>query len=142
MKKQENEMRDKYLLLLKIDSKNLLDRIEQRFGEVMDDFSLKRDRSIFKEIFYSRYENMTMSELAHLSSEIIELANFFYQSVNELYWYLSHTQDMPNTIEDEATRACTTLKRQLENLTLYIDAELGGTDISDSQHAPVEELHS
>ncbi len=61
MKKQENEMRDKYLLLLKIDSKNLLDRIEQRFSEVMDDFSLKRDRSIFKEIFFSRYENIYLN---------------------------------------------------------------------------------
>lgn len=141
MKTNEEELQQKYLLLLKIDSKNLLGRIETRFSEVMDDFSLKRDRSIFREIFFSRYEKMTMSELAHLSSEIIELANSYYQSVNELYWYVSHTQDMPNTIEDEATRACSGLKRQLANLSLYINAELGGVEVI-LEGPSLEELHS
>jgi hypothetical protein len=141
MKTHEEVLKRKYLLLLKIDSKNLLNRIDIRFSEVMDDFSLKRDRSIFKEIFFSRYEKMTMSELAHLSSEIIELANYFYQSVNELYWYVSHTQDMPNTIEDEATRACTGLRRQLGNLSLYMDAELGGADVVLEGHS-LEHLHT
>ena len=46
-------------------------------------FHLRRDQTIFKEVFYSRYSLMTMSELAHLSSEIIELANRFYLGVDE-----------------------------------------------------------
>lgn len=128
MKSETQQQRDKYLILLKIDSKNLFERIVGRRDEYMDDFSLKRDRQIFKEVFYSRYSLMTMSELAHLSTEIIELANTFYLGVDELLWYLSHTQDMPNTIEDEILRGCSHLQKVHTNLILYIDAELGGPE--------------
>lgn len=128
MKTEVETQKEKYLILLKIDAANLFGRITKRRDEYMDDFSLKRDRSIFKEVFYSRYSLMTMSELAHLSSEIIELADNFYSGVDELLWYLSHTQNMPNTIEDEIIRSCHHLEKVLSNLTLYIDAELGGPD--------------
>lgn len=128
MKSETKAQKEKYLILLKIDALNLFDRITKRRDEYMDDFSLKRDRSIFREVFYSRYSLMTMSELAHLSSEIIELANNYYLAVDELLWYLSHTQDMPNTIEDEIHRSCHHFEKVLSSLTLYIDAELGGTE--------------
>lgn len=128
MKSENQTQKEKYLILLKIDAVNLFDRITKRRDEYMDDFSLKRDRAIFREVFYSRYSLMTISELAHLSSEIIELANSFYLLVDELLWYLSHTQDMPNTIEDEILRGCSHLEKVLSNLTLYIDAELGGPE--------------
>lgn len=128
MKSEAETQKEKYLILLRIDALNLFERITKRRDEYMDDFSLKRDRSIFKEVFYSRYSLMTMSELAHLSSEIIELANSFYLGVDNLLWYLSHTQNMPNTIEDEILRSCHHLEKVLSNLTLYIDAELGGPE--------------
>ena len=136
MKSEKQTQIEKYLILLKIDAINLFDRMTKRRDEYMDDFSLKRDRSIFKEVFYSRYSLMTMSELAHLSTEIIELANNFYLGVDELLWYLSHTQDMPNTIEDEILRSCHHLEKILSNLTLYIDAELGGSEKLESRTAP------
>ena len=128
MKTETETQKEKYLILLKIDAVNLFERMTKRRDEYMDDFSLKRDRAIFKEVFYSRYSLMTMSELSHLSSEIIELANSYYHGVDELLWYLSHTQDMPNTIEDEIMRACHHLEKVLSNLTLYIDAELSGAE--------------
>lgn len=135
MKSEIQEQKEKYLILLKIDAKNLFDRITKRRDEYMDDFSLKRDRAIFREVFYSRYSLMTMSELSHLSIEIIELANSFYLNVDELLWYLSHTQDMPNTIEDEILRSCSLLHKVLSNLTLYIDAELSGSEKDKSSTA-------
>lgn len=126
MKTEQKEQKEKYLILLKIDANNLFERIGKRHQDYMDDFSLKRDRSIFREVFYTRYPHMTMSELSHLPLEVIELANVFYLKIDELLWYLSHTQDMPNTIEDEILRKCSHLEKILANLTLYIDAELGG----------------
>ena len=128
MKSESKEQQEKYLILLKIDANNLFSRINSRRDDYIDDFSLKRDRAIFKEVFYSRYSKMTTSELAHLSSEIIELADAYYTGVDELLWYLTHTQDMPNTIEDEIMRSCAQLERILSNLILYIDAELGGSE--------------
>jgi len=110
------------------DAFNLYHRINDRHVEFIDIFSLKRDRSIFKEVFRNRYEAMTMGELSNFSTEVIELANKYYQDIDELYWYLERTQDMPNTIEDEVIRSCTRLGKQLDNLLLYIDAELSGTE--------------
>ena len=126
---------EKYLLLLKLDATNLFERIETRLHEFLDDFSLKRDRAIFKEVFFSRYNTLQMHELAHFSSEVIELANIFYKSINELLWYLCHTQDMPNTIEDEVIRANTVLKKQIANLVLYVDAELSGVKENELKEA-------
>lgn len=114
------------MLLLKIDAVNLSHRIESRKHEYLEIFSLKRDRSVYKEIFFSRYTNATMFDLSHFPLELIEVIDDFYQEVDSLYWYLLNTQDMPNTIEDEITRYCTTLRRKVDTLEVYIDAELTG----------------
>lgn len=126
MSDSKKETSIRFLVLLRNDAYNLFHRINDRHAEFIDVFSLKRDRSIFKEVFRNRYDSMTMGELANFSVEVIELANKFYQDIDELYWYLERTQDMPNTIEDEVIRSCARLNRELDNLLLYIDAELGG----------------
>lgn len=129
MKSESSELTQKYLLLVKFDAKSLIDRIDKRRSEYMEVFSLKRNRYIFKEIFESRYQKANFSDLANLPIEVIELANIFYSNVEELYWYLKRTQDMPTTVEDEILRSTTIIKRVYENLSLYIDAELSGQKI-------------
>lgn len=129
MGQKKKEMSTRYLILLRNDAYNLFHRINDRHAEFVDIFSLKRDRTIFKEVFRNRYEKTTMSELSHFSVEIIQLANKYYSDIDELYWYLERTQDMPNTIEDEVIRSCSRLEKQLDNLLLYIDAELAGKKV-------------
>ena len=51
--------------------------------------------------------------------------------VDNLYWYLMHTQDMPNTIEDEIIRYLHMVGKKYEVLSLYIDAELSGTKVDE-----------
>lgn len=126
MSDNKKEIPLRFLVLLRNDARNLFSRINERHSEFIDVFSLKRDRTVFKEIFRNRYGTMTMGELANFSIEIIELADKYYQDVDELFWYLERTQDMPNTIEDEIIRSCARLEKQLNNLLLYIDAEMGG----------------
>ena len=126
MKTNLPDMTQRYLTLIKIDSANLMERIVDRQSEYLNDFSLKRDRAIFKDIFSNRYSTTTMGDLAHVPLEIIELANDFYQDVDELKWYLMHTQDMPNTIEEEIQRKTSILKKKHENLMIYINVELSG----------------
>jgi len=126
---KQKDASSRYLVLLRIDAYNLYHRINDRHAEFIEIFSLKRDRSIFKEIFKNRYSSMSIGELSNFSVEIIELANKFYQDIDELFWYLERTQDMPNTIEDEVIRSCMRLERQLDNLLLYIDAELSGKEV-------------
>lgn len=126
MKSKNSEMTQKYMLLLKLDAYNLFHRIKSRQHQYIEAFSLKRERSIFKDIFFSRYSKATFFDLSHLSMEVIEVVNEFYQYADELLWYLLNTQDMPNTIEDEISRFIHGLAKRYDSLELYINAELSG----------------
>ena len=126
MKSKHSDLSQRYMLLLKVDAINLSHRIQSRKHEYLEMFSLKRDRSVFKEIFFSRYTKATMFDLSHFPIELIEVIDDFYQGVDDLYWYLLNTQDMPNTIEDEITRYCFILEKKVGTLEIYIDAELTG----------------
>lgn len=130
MKSKQDEISQRYLLLFKIDAKNLFERIKFRKKEYVEVFALKRTRRHFKEIFFNRYSKATVHDLTHCPVEVIESLNSFHQQVDDLFWYLSHTEDMPNTIEDEIQRKCNRLERAYETLSLYIDAELSGENAS------------
>jgi type IV secretory pathway VirD2 relaxase len=133
MKSKRSDLELRYILLFKLDAKNLYHRITSRRHEYVEIFSLKRNRAIFKDVFEHRYSKASIQDLSHCSIEIIESLDSFYQAVDEIYWYLKHTQDMPNTIEDEIHRRINALKRQYEMLTLYIDAELTGSEQTEIQ---------
>lgn len=136
MKTRYSELEQRYLLLFKIDAKNLFDRIYNRREDYIEIFSLKRNRSVFREIFSSRYEKASMFDLSHCPAEVIETLNQFHNNADQIYWYLKHTQDMPNTIEDEITRKVASLKKNYEMLELYVDAALSGED------EPTDEVYS
>ncbi len=135
MKTSADEISQRYMVLIKIDATNLYNRIKERKNQYIETFSLKRDRSIFREIFSCRYSKGTLFDLSHLPVEIIEVSNDFYTEVNELLWYLMHTQDMPNTIEDEISHYLHLINKKYEVLLLYIDAELSGTKVADLENA-------
>lgn len=126
MKSKRSDLELRYILLYKLDSKNLYERVVNRRVDYIEVFSLKRNRAVFKEIFENRYSKSSIKDLSHCSVEIIESLDSFYKACDEIYWYLKHTQDMPNTIEDEINRRINALKRQYDMLNLYIDAELSG----------------
>ena len=129
MKSTLSDESQKYLTLIKLDATSLINRIKERQSVYLETFSLKRDRRIFGVIFKNRYQKTTMFDLSHLPIEIIELAEDFYSSADELYWYLMNTQDMPNTIEDELIRHIHKLKLKYDVLCSYINAELSGTPL-------------
>jgi hypothetical protein len=126
MKSRQSEMEQRYLLLFKLDAKNLFDRIYSRRHEYVEVFSLKRNRAVFRDVFQCRYHSATVYDLSHCPVEVIETLNQFYTEADEIYWYLKHTEDMPNTIEDEITRKVAALKKHYDMLALYVDAVLSG----------------
>ncbi len=142
MKNKNSDTAQRFLILLKIDSENLFNRIKERESIYMQHFSSKRDRSIFKEIFKNRYQDASMGDLANLPIEIIELADNFYSKVDELYWYLNHTEDMPNTIEDEVFRHIAGLGKKFNMLSLYISAELSGESPEKIERLTHDELQA
>jgi hypothetical protein len=148
MKSKLTDTDQRYLLLFKLDARSLFERIHDRMHEYVEVFALKRDRRHFDEIFRNRYERATVRDLSHCPMEIIESLDQFYKHASDMYWYLRHTEDMPNTVEDELTRKAARLKKLYETLALYIDAELSGIRpededfrvMSDDEH--VDELSS
>tara|TARA_B100001971_G_C18268024_1_gene596399 strand:+ start:82275 stop:82889 length:615 start_codon:yes stop_codon:yes gene_type:complete len=143
MKSKHPEIAQRYMLLFKIDAKNLFYRIKERQKEYINIFSLKRSRSIFKDIFSSRYERSTHFDLAHCSQDVIVAMDQFYLAVDDLYWYLKYTQDMPKMIEDEVYRRVNRLERLYETLELYVNAELSGEtneQVEQEDNTPLEDI--
>jgi hypothetical protein len=125
MKSRNDELTQRYLTLLRLDAKNVFSRIRDRKNEYLEIFALRRTREHFPMIFNNRYEKTTVSDLAHCSTDLIELLDQFYTLVDDIKWYLFKTEDMPNTVEDYIERRIIRLQKILTNLNLYIDAELG-----------------
>lgn len=138
MKVTPEELSQRYMILLKIDAINLFNRVKGRQNDYIDAFSLKRDRSIFGDVFKCRYDSTTMFDLSHLPHEIIEVSNDFYTEVDNLHWYLMNTQDMPNAIEDEIIRYLHHIEKKLEVLILYTDAVLSGKSLDELNQMEAE----
>jgi hypothetical protein len=125
MKSKHDEYTQRILLLLKNDANNLFQRIHQRKSEYLEIFALRRTREHFPMIFKNRYEGTSLEDLSYCSPELITILDQFYKQVEEVNWYLYHTEDMPNTVEDYIDRKIRKMGSIIETLNLYLDAELG-----------------
>lgn len=113
------------LTLLRLDAQRLFERIKYRQLEYMRTFSMKRTREHFKDIFKNRYDQTTINDLKQCGEEVIVGLDLFYHLVDELRWYLNHTEDMPGTVEENVRHQVAELEQAYEMLQLYISAELG-----------------
>lgn len=125
MKIKISEETQRMLMLLKLDAKRLFERIKYRSPEYMYEFSLKRSRDHFPAVFNNRYEPSTIRDLMLCGQEVIVGLDQFYSLVDEMRWYLNHTQDMPNRMEDKVHFYVRELEKLFETLNLYIDVEMG-----------------
>ncbi len=120
-----DENKARLLLLIKLDAEHLMERIELRFSDYMGTWALKRIRTHFLDVFKNRYSDLNMNDLRLFSQELIVALDKFYQEVDDLNWYLNHTEDMPATAEEHAQRRIRSIKGHFSTLHLYLEAELG-----------------
>jgi hypothetical protein len=113
------------LLILKNDSQHLHERLILREREYIQILSLKRTRSHFPAVFKSRYDSVAVEDLKQLSEEVIIALDNFYYRVENLHWYLNHTEDMPAMIEDKVSISLKEITSLYNTLTVYLNAELG-----------------
>lgn len=137
MKSKNAEATERILVLLKIDANNLFKRIKERKSEYLEIFALRRTREHFPMIFNNRYEGTSLMDLSHCSTDLITILNQFYSHVDEIKWYLYHTEDMPNTVEDYIDRKIIRMEKLLSTLNLFLDAELGIESESKTVSNPV-----
>lgn len=115
----------RFLVIIKNDSRRLYERIKFRESEYLQILSLKRTREHFKDIFKTIYETVTIDDLKLCSEDVIVALDNFYGKVEELKWYLNHTEDMPAQLEDRMTTYQREISSLYEMLILYINAEIG-----------------
>ncbi len=135
--KRPDEETQRILVLLKLDSKRLFERIKDREIEYIAIFSIKRTREHFKDIFRNRYRDIPIEDLKKCGQEVIVGLDNFYSLVEEMQWYLNHTENMPSTVEDHVKVYIKKLSQLYETLSLYIDAELG-IDEDSSLHSSTD----
>jgi len=133
MKSKLDIMGERFLLSLKLDATNLFNRIKFRKPEYMQTFAIKRTRAHFKDIFCNRYADVPLIEFKTIDTDIIASLDQFYNMVDDLRWYLDHTEEMPNTVEDHVERSVIRLEKIYSNLMLYIDASLGLINVPSSE---------
>ena len=124
MKNKNDELAQRILTLIKLDASHLLERIRDRKTEYVEVFALRRTRDHFPLVFKSRYDEATIRDLSHCSTETISVLDQFYSMVDDLKWYLFVTEDMPNTVDDYVSRKIIRLTKLHEMIILYIDADL------------------
>lgn len=114
----------RFLTLIKLDATRLFERLAGRRVEYLNLFALKRTREPFDAVFASKFDQVQLSELGQCSEELIVAIDQFYAEVEQLKWYLYHTEDMPGTIDDELNRALKRIGRYFEDLMLMLKVEI------------------
>ena len=116
----------KILLLIKLDAESVFRRIKFRQNEYIRTMSLKRTREHLKDVFKSRYDGITIHDMKNFSEEIIMEIDRYYDEVENLKWYLTHTEDMPTTVTDITTQKIIILEKLFNSMKMYIEAEFSG----------------
>ena len=119
----QEQIVSRIVTLIRLDAKNLFERIRDRETEYLTMFSLNRTRSHFSAIFRSRYKTVQIGDLKFLSDELIVALNDYYQSTEKMEWYLSSTQDMPQTVDDRVHFYIKDISKKYETLALYLEGE-------------------
>jgi len=123
VKISQEQIVSRLITLIRLDAKNLFERIKEREVEYLTIFSLKRTRSHFPAVFRSRYNKVGIGDLKFLSPELLVVLDEFYETVDKMEWYLTSTEDMPQTVDDRVHFFIKDLKRKYDLLMLYFDGE-------------------
>ena len=147
MKISQEQVVSRLITLIRLDAKNLFERIKKREVEFLTIFSLKRTRTHFPAVFRSRYKKVGITDLKYLSPELIVVLDEFYEAVDNMEWYLTSTEDMPQTVDDRVHFFIKDLKKKYDLLMLYFDGETEDEilpnfeeDIEPSETFQLEEL--
>lgn len=127
------------LTLFKLEGKRVFERIKYRAPEYINIFANKRTRGHYKDVFDNRYKNARIEELKFCGQEVIVALDKFFSTVDDIYWYLMCTEDMPTTISDHLEKKIRDLEVEWQNLELYIDAELGVSEEQSVKNVSNEE---
>lgn len=123
--------KNRLMILLKSDAEDLFRRLNLHLEESVSIMNLKRSRDHFKDLFRSRYPTFTAGELKLIDEASIVAVVAFYREVDELNWYLLHTQDQPQMILNHCEKAMLHIRGFFDTLKLHLEAELDPATLRD-----------
>lgn len=85
-------------LLVQQDLQEVVKRINSRMADALRMFAQKRSRDHFEQIFFNRFKTFTTSVLTDLEEDVYPLIVNIYEEIDQLYWYLKSTEDMPSLV--------------------------------------------
>ena len=125
-----NEQQKKsFIALIQLDAENLLHRIQDRREEYLMILNLKRTRDHFSDIFHSKYGHIDIGQLKELKESTIYSIDHFYREVEELKWYLLHTEDLPAMISDRTHASIKKIANLFREMSQNLGPELDPNSI-------------
>ena len=115
------QRQNQVLYVILCDARSLMKRIASRKSDYISIFALKRTREHFEHIFRSKYDLTTPELLSFCPQEVIELYFRFHDHVESLKWYLIHTDDMPNAVDEKITRDIHTIEVTYSDFVALIE---------------------
>lgn len=85
-------------VLLGLEIHRISDDLLRRRSLLVDLWGRHRVRSPFLDTTFQRYRDLPIVELLQLERPEIEAVEAFYRELDELRFYLSHTEDMPRAL--------------------------------------------
>jgi leucyl-tRNA synthetase len=95
---------DLLLNFILIDARRVLERIENWKKDYINLFTQTRSKAHFDKIFASRFNDIPVEQILKFDESKQKQLFKFYHHLEDLYWYLIHTDDMPATLEDQISR--------------------------------------
>lgn len=107
--------------LIAQDAANIIRRLDARRDEMFALFSRLRSREPMLSTIATRFTSATFHELVHLPVAEQAVVNHFYETLDDLRWYFTYTEDMPST----AQQTFGLMHRRLEEAHRKLVAALG-----------------
>lgn len=95
-----DERTERLRRLMGLEVRRILRRLQEREAQLVELWSKHRAREPFVDTLFARWATAGVTELTLLSPEAIGPLSAFHDAVDDLRFYLRHTDDMPTTLGD------------------------------------------
>lgn len=111
-------------ILLGLEIHRTTDDLLRRRTLLVELWGRHRVRSPFLDTTFQRYRTLALGELLQLGRHEIESVEAYYRELDDLRFYLSHTEDMPRALAETLDGALVRLRNVAAVALNVLDAEL------------------
>ena len=120
-----NEQQKKsFITLVQLDAERLFRNIVDKKEDYLMILNFKRTREHFYDIFHSKYAQVSIDNLKELKESTIHVVDSFYREIEELRWYLLHTEDLPAMVSDHTHTEIKKITGLFQDMCEHLNAEL------------------